>query len=55
MATHSNILAWRNPVDRRAWRATVHGYIGKQSVGQDVHDPSPRGAYWLVVELHDRL
>ena len=25
MATHSCILAWRNPVDRAAWWATVHG------------------------------
>ena len=25
MATHSSILAWRIPMDRRAWRATVHG------------------------------
>jgi len=26
MATHSSILAWRiNPMDRGAWRATVHG------------------------------
>ena len=25
MATHSNILAWRIPMGRRAWRATVHG------------------------------
>ena len=24
MATHSSILAWRTPVDRRAWGATVH-------------------------------
>ena len=24
MATLSSILAWRNPVDRGAWRATVH-------------------------------
>ena len=24
MTTHSNILAWRNPMDRGAWRATVH-------------------------------
>ena len=22
--THSNILAWKNPMDRGAWRATVH-------------------------------
>ena len=25
MATHSNIFAWRIPVDWGAWRATVHG------------------------------
>ena len=24
-ATHSSILAWRIPMDRRAWQATVHG------------------------------
>ena len=24
MTTHSSILAWRIPVDRRAWQATVH-------------------------------
>ena len=25
MATHANILVWRIPMDRGAWRATVHG------------------------------
>ena len=25
MATHSNILAWRIPMDRGAWWAIVHG------------------------------
>ena len=25
MATHSSILAWRIPMDREAWWATVHG------------------------------
>ena len=24
-ATHSSILAWRIPMDRRAWKATDHG------------------------------
>ena len=24
METHSSILAWRMPVDRGAWKATVH-------------------------------
>ena len=25
LATHSNVLAWRIPMDRGAWWATVHG------------------------------
>ena len=25
MATHSSILAWRIPMDRKAWWATVNG------------------------------
>ena len=25
MAIHSSILAWRNPMGREEWRATVHG------------------------------
>ena len=25
IATHSSILAWRIPMDRGAWRATLHG------------------------------
>ena len=25
MATQSSILAWRSPMDRGAWRGTVHG------------------------------
>jgi len=25
MATHSGILAWKSPMDRGAWWATVHG------------------------------
>ena len=24
MATHSSILAWKIPMDKGAWRATVH-------------------------------
>ena len=31
MATHSSILAWRIPVDREAWRATVHGVVNSQT------------------------
>ena len=25
MEIHSSVLAWRIPMDRGAWRATVHG------------------------------
>jgi len=25
IVTHSSILAWKNPMDRGAWWATVHG------------------------------
>ena len=31
MATHSRILAWRIPMDRGAWRATVHGVTKNQT------------------------
>ena len=31
MATHSSILAWRIPVDRGAWQATVHGDAKSQT------------------------
>ena len=31
MATHSSILAWRIPVYRGAWQATVHGVAKSQT------------------------
>ena len=31
MTTHSSILAWRIPMDRGAWRATVHGVAKSQT------------------------
>ena len=30
MATRFSILAWKNPMDRSAWQATVHG-VQKES------------------------
>ena len=30
MATHSNILTWRIPMDRGAWQATVYGVTKTQ-------------------------
>ena len=32
MATHSSILAWRIPIDRGAWQATVHGITKSQTL-----------------------
>ena len=31
MATHSSILAWRNPMDRGAWKAAVHRVAKNQT------------------------
>ena len=31
MAIHSSILAWRLPMDREAWRVTVHGVTESQT------------------------
>ena len=31
MATHSNILAWRIPMDRGAWQAIVHRVTTNQT------------------------
>ena len=36
-ATHSSILAWRIPVDRGAWQATVHGVAKSQTRPSDFH------------------
>ena len=31
MVAHSIILAWKNPMDRGAWQATVHGVAKSQT------------------------
>ena len=38
MATHSSILAWRIPMDRGAWQATVQGVA---RVGHDLATKPP--------------
>ena len=43
MATHSSILAWRIPMDRGAWRATVLGVSKSQTQLSDWDFPAPWG------------
>ena len=31
MATYSNFLAWKIPMDREAWQASVHGVAKSQT------------------------
>ena len=38
MATHSDILAWENPMDRGAWQATVHGATKESDMTQQLND-----------------
>ena len=49
MATHSNILAWKKPMDRGAWWAIVHG------VARDGHDLATKPPIyifnWRIIAL----
>ena len=36
MATHSSVPAWRMPMDRGAWPATVHGVTKSQTQLSDL-------------------
>ena len=46
MATHPSILAWRIPMDRGAWQATVHGVV---RVGHDLATKPPPGFQSIIV------
>ena len=37
LATHSSILAWRIPMDRGAWGATVHGGVADTTERLSMH------------------
>ena len=42
MATHSSVLAWRIPMDRGAWRATVHRVAESDMTEQPKHTGTRR-------------
>ena len=48
MATHSSILAWRIPMDRGAWRATIHGVAKSWTGLSEFHVISPQPAVCCV-------
>ena len=52
MATHSSILAWRLPMDRVAWRVTVHG-VAESDMTEATDQPTTKdlcgGLGWLGV------
>ena len=48
-STHSSILAWRIPMDRGAWRATVHG------VARVRHDLTSKPPPWVTALLMGRI
>ena len=38
LAAHSSILAWRMPMDRGVWRATVHGVAESETTMHAVEE-----------------
>ena len=53
MATHSSTLTRRIPVDREAWRATVHGVSESQTERQVVEQLTHR-LMWRMVQLGEQ-
>ena len=52
MATHSSILAWRIPMDREAWQATVHGVAKSRTRLSDLAQHSTPTPVLLPGEFH---
>ena len=47
MATHSSILAWRIPMERGVWQATVHGVTKSQTRLSYGNQPVLNLTLWL--------
>ena len=51
MATHSSILAWRIPLGRGAWGATVPGVAKSRTrLGDGAHSAWPLMVVWILME-----
>ena len=51
MATHSSIFAWRIPLDRGAWQATVHGVAKSWTrLTEHKHEAVPRSVPILTLD-----
>ena len=61
MATHSSILAWKTPMDKGAWWATVHRHTeGRMRMSTHVHRQTHReqqkaGKKGLESQMHSLL
>ena len=58
MATHSSILAWKNPMDRGTWLATLYGVTKESDMasglnnGETNKNVSPMGLSSDLTEMH---
>ena len=52
MAIHSSIFALKNPMDRGAWQATVHGVL---RVGCDLATKPPLYIYYIYIYIHTHI
>ena len=48
MATHPSILAWRIPMDRGAWQATVHGVANSQTELRDLAHTHTLTKFYII-------
>ena len=53
IATHSSILAWRIPMDRGAWGATVHGVTESDTTEQLTNTHTQSILAWEIPRLSD--
>ena len=54
MATHSSLLAWRIPMDRGAWQATVRGVAESQTRLNDYAQHSKYMYIYVVYQDGDK-